>query len=309
MQSGLGLVAVGFARRTRKHLKNLAVRPRRASTHGRARLAPLAMMVRRPPFLVVTLRAGRRTKCVVIDIKGTQMPPSKPITNTAYRADPVVHLVHANRSLSDDLSPVVQSVGLGFLAYTSPGEFIAAQIISPHGCLLLDVNFPELNDPAFEAALLAAAATLPVILVMQQVGITCSIRRLKSAAVDFLLEPFERDEFVESVTLACEEDFRGLESRCELARLQARYASLTNREKQVLAFVCEGLMNKQAAAILNLSVITVKVHRATMMRKMRCRRLVDLIRLADALHIGNESRVRQSHPDRPGMALEVSTTA
>jgi FixJ family two-component response regulator len=202
-----------------------------------------------------------------------------------HEGDPFVHIVSGDETLRVGLVNVIRDAGMGAVTFESTDAFLSYSSSARRGCLVLDTESLELSDSTAYATLIAAAATMPLVLIVRQTGIPASVRALKALAVDFLVTPIENHALVESVALACQKDSRRSESESRLAAMKIRYASLTARQKQVLALVTEGLMNKQVAARLGLTVITVKVHRATMMKKMRCRRLVELVRAADTLTV------------------------
>ena len=200
-----------------------------------------------------------------------------------HECDPFVHIVSSDETLRVSFDSAIRDAGMGAVTFESADKFLSSSPSARRGCLVLDTESLELSDAAAYAALIAAATTMPLVLIVRQTGIPASVRALKALAVDFLITPVEDHALVESVALACQKDSRRSESEIRLAAMRIRYASLTLRQKQVLELVTEGLMNKQVAARLGLTVITVKVHRATMMKKMRCRRLVELVRAADTL--------------------------
>jgi FixJ family two-component response regulator len=212
---------------------------------------------------------------------------TRPADNPKHGCNTWVRIVCADESLRVTLADAIRDAGLMAIVFESADAFLSSPTAG-RGCLLLDINSLEVNDRAAQAALLAAAATMPLVLIVRPGGVPAPARALKAMAVDFLLVPGEDHALVESVTLACRQDLSRSESELRLAAMRARYESLTAREKQVLALVTEGLMNKQVAARLGLQVITVKVHRATMMRKMCCRRLVELVRAADTLEVESQ---------------------
>jgi FixJ family two-component response regulator len=202
-----------------------------------------------------------------------------------YESNPFVHVVSGDETLRSSLVNAIRDAGMGAVTFESANTFLSSSSSARRGCLVLDTESLELGDSAAYTTLIAAAATIPLVLIVRQTGIPASVRALKALAVDFLVTPVEDHALVESVALACQKDSRRSESELRLAAMRIRYASLTERQKQVLALVTEGLMNKQVAARLGLTVITVKVHRATMMKKMHCRRLVELVRAADTLTV------------------------
>jgi FixJ family two-component response regulator len=218
-----------------------------------------------------------------------------------HERDPFVHIVSGDETLRVGLVNAIRDAGMGSVTFESTDAFLSYSSSSARrGCLVLDTESLELTDGAAYATLIAAAATIPLVLIVRQTGVPASARALKALAVDFLVTPVEDHALVESVAFACQKDSRRSEADLRLAAIKIRYASLTVRQKQVLALVTEGLMNKQVAARLGLTVITVKVHRATMMKKMRCRRLVELVRAADTLTVETQlpqtMRVRALSP-------------
>jgi FixJ family two-component response regulator len=206
-------------------------------------------------------------------------------TGVATQKNLMVRIVSADESFRTGVGNAVRDAGLTVTMFESAGAFLVSLPSGKRGCLLLDTDSVELKDEAACAMLIAAAATMPLVLIVREAGIPASIRVLKAMAVDVLLSPVKAHALAESGAPASQQDTHRSESDLRLAAMRTRYAGLTMREKQVLALVTEGLMNKQVAAMLGLQVITVKVHRATMMRKMRCRRLVELVRAADTLEI------------------------
>jgi FixJ family two-component response regulator len=209
-------------------------------------------------------------------------------------AEPFVHIVSGDESLRFNLVNAIREAGLGAVTFESADMFLSSSPFARRGCLVLDICSLELSACAY-ATLIAAASAMPLVLIVRQTGIPSSVRALKALAVDFLMTPVEDGALVESVALACQQDSRRSECELRLAAVRIRYATLTVRQKQVLALVTEGFMNKQVAAKLGLTVITVKVHRAMMMRKMRCRRLVELVRAADTLTIEDQSPQTMRH--------------
>ena len=211
-----------------------------------------------------------------------------------HEACPFVHIVSGDETLRIGLVNTIRDAGLGAVTFESAETFLASSPAARRGCLLLDTHLLA-SDSAAYATLIAGAAMMPLVLIVRQTGIPSSVRALKALAVDFLITPLEDHALVESVALAFQQDALRSERAARLAAVRIRYSTLTVRQKQVLALVIEGLMNKQVAATLGLTVITVKVHRAMMMRKMRCRRLVELVRAADTLTIEDQSLQTMRH--------------
>ena len=221
-----------------------------------------------------------------------------------HDSDPFVRIVSGDEMLRVSLGNAIRNAGLAAVTFESAETFLASPS-TRRGCLLLD-TYLLASDSAAYATLIATAATMPVVLIVRQTGMPSSVRALKALAVDFLITPVEDHTLVESVALAFQQDARRSECELRLAAVKFRYATLTLRQKQVLALVSEGFMNKQVAAKLGLTVITVKVHRAMMMRKMRCRRLVELVRAADTLPIEGQSPQTMRHRIRSSPSADDS---
>ena len=152
----------------------------------------------------------------------------------------------------------------------------------------MDVRFPEMNGLDFQDNLLEADVQMPVIIMSGHADVASTIRGMKSGAADFLIKPFDDTQLLSAVVAAFEVERLGWEARTSVENARLHYALLTNREREVLAAVAAGLMNKQIAAKLGLSEVTVKIHRGTMMRKMGVSTLADLVRVAVVLEIGRD---------------------
>jgi len=196
-----------------------------------------------------------------------------------------VFVVDDDEGVRAGLGRLLRSCDFEVNTFSSPAEFLKARVDSDRGCLLLDIRFPDMNGLDFQARLLESDIFMPVIIMTGYADVPSSIRGLKSGATDFLLKPFDDDELIAAVTSALETEHVHSVARASIIDAGRRYALLTNREKEVLAAVTVGLMNKQIAAQLKLSVITVKIHRGTMMRKMGAKTVPDLVRTAVTLNL------------------------
>lgn len=195
------------------------------------------------------------------------------------------HIIDDDPSMRSALTNLVESAGLAARAYGSVGEFLDAQ--DPQGdaagCLLLDVQLPGLNGLDFQARMAEHGLRLPVILMTGHGSIPMSVRGMKAGAVDFLTKPFASNEMLEAIGRALEVDrTRRAEAADDMHVLQ-RYETLSKREREVMALVTAGKMNKQVAGDLGISQVTVKFHRGAVMRKMGVRSLADLVRLSEQL--------------------------
>jgi FixJ family two-component response regulator len=152
-------------------------------------------------------------------------------------------------------------------------------------CLVLDVRLPGLSGLDFQAELARANIHIPIIFMTGHGDIPMTVRAMKGGAVDFLTKPFRDQDMLDAVTVAIERDRKRREAERVVARLQAVFETLTGRERDVMALVASGLMNKQVAGELGLAEITVKIYRGQIMKKMGARSLADLVRMAEALGI------------------------
>jgi FixJ family two-component response regulator len=186
-------------------------------------------------------------------------------------------------AMRSSLEDLISSVGLKACPFASPVEFLKAARPDVPSCLVLDVRLPGMSGLAFQQELAKAAITLPVIFITGHGDIPMSVRAMKAGAIEFLTKPFHDQELLDAIHAALERDRARRRESAVLTELCARYDTLTGREREVMRFVVAGRANKQIAAELALSEVTVKVHRGQVMRKMRARSLPELVRMADQL--------------------------
>jgi FixJ family two-component response regulator len=197
---------------------------------------------------------------------------------------PVVHIVDDDADLGDGLSSVLRSVGLNAKTYRSTEEFLRADDLDAPGCIVLDIRLPGTNGLDFQERLVGLGVRLPVILMTGHGDIPMSVRAMKAGAVDFLPKPFRDQDMIDAVTAAINRNRTQRASEGQAIAIVDRYATLSPREREVMALVTAGKMNKQIAGELGLSEVTVKIHRGAAMRKMAARSLADLVRMADTLN-------------------------
>jgi FixJ family two-component response regulator len=198
---------------------------------------------------------------------------------------PLVHVVDDDASLRDALESLFRSVGIEVTTYGSAREFLDAKRPDRPGCLVLDIRLPGTSGLDFQSQLAELGIGLPVVLMTGHGDIPMSVRGMKAGAVDFLAKPFRDQDMLDAVMTAIDRDRHGREASAKHEALRMRFATLSPREQQVMALVTAGRLNKQVAGDLELSEITVKIHRGSAMRKMGARTLPDLVRMAEALQI------------------------
>jgi len=206
------------------------------------------------------------------------------------RERPVVFVVDDDSSMRDALEDLIRSVGLEVQLFGSPQEFLQAQLPDAPGCLVLDVRLPGQSGLDFQRGLAGAGIELPVVFITGHGDIPMSVRAMKAGAVEFLTKPVDEQELLDAINAAIERDRTRRGELALQSELRRRYARLSEREREIMTLVVGGRANKQIAGDLQLSVMTVKVHRTHLMRKMRAKSLLELARMADRLGIPIASR-------------------
>jgi FixJ family two-component response regulator len=198
---------------------------------------------------------------------------------------PIVFVVDDDASVRGAVENLLRSVGLRVETFGSTREFLQSKRPDAPGCIVLDVRMPEQSGLEFQRTMTAASIHLPIIFLSSYGDIPMTVRAMKSGAVEFLTKPLREQELLDAIQLGIKHDRARRQEAIAKAELQERLDSLTTRERDVLAVVVTGRLNKQIAAQLDLSETTVKVHRRQIMRKMRARSLVDLARMTDTLGV------------------------
>jgi FixJ family two-component response regulator len=197
----------------------------------------------------------------------------------------VVFVVDDDPSMRRSLEGLLRSVGHDVRLFSSAPEFMQTVRKDVPGCLVLDVRLPGMSGLAFQQELTKAGVALPIIFVTGHGDVPMTVRAMKAGAVEFLTKPFDDQALLDAVHSALERDRLRRRDHASLATLQALYDGLTERERQVMGHVVTGRVNKRIAAELGLSVVTVKVHRGQVMRKMQAKSVAELVRMADRLGV------------------------
>jgi FixJ family two-component response regulator len=202
--------------------------------------------------------------------------------------EPCIYVVDDDQSVRDALSSLFRSVGYHVQLYGATQEFMQAKRGEGNSCLVLDIRLPGASGLDLQAHLNRAQIPIPVIFMTGHGDIPMSVRAMKAGAIDFLAKPFRDQDMLDAVANALEADRKRRESDSSMAAIRAAFETLTSREREIMVFVTAGLMNKQVAGNLGLSEITVKIHRASVMKKMGCQSLADLVRMASLLGLDSQ---------------------
>ena len=194
-----------------------------------------------------------------------------------------VFIIDDDAAVRASIADLLESAGLESETFGTPEEFLRRPRADGPSCIVLDLRLPGMDGLAVQRALADASITTPIIFVTAFADIRTSVRAMKSGAVEFLTKPFDDQELLHAIYRGLERDQAVREQQDELSTLRIRYATLTPRERQVMALVVSGRLNKQIAADLGRSEITVKIHRHRVMRKMQAESLAELVRLAARL--------------------------
>jgi FixJ family two-component response regulator len=199
------------------------------------------------------------------------------------RRTPIVFIVDDDVSVRESLEPLVHSAGWQPETFPSAAAFLARPRADVPNCLVLDVSLPDLNGLELQERIADNRLDMPIIFITGYGNVPMTVRAMKAGAVEFLTKPFSDNALLSAITAALERSRVELWHEAELREIRDRYESLTQRERQVMALVVSGMLNKQVGGELHISEITVKAHRGAMMRKMKADSLANLVKIAARL--------------------------
>ena len=203
---------------------------------------------------------------------------------------PNVIIVDDDELVRDALAGLLRSIGLQTKQFPSVPEFLKWKLPDRPSCLVLDVRLPGLSGLDFQSELNKTNAQIPIVFMTGHGDIPMSVRAMKGGAVDFLSKPFRDQDMLDAVQTALENDRKRRQSANGRVQLKTVFDALTSREQEIMGFVAAGLMNKQIAAEIGVSEVTVKFHRGNMMRKMGAKSVAELVRMADTLGVHRSAR-------------------
>jgi FixJ family two-component response regulator len=214
--------------------------------------------------------------------------------NNKHQLRSVIYVVDDDASVRNSLSSLFRSVDLSVESFSAPADFLKHNLADVPSCMILDVRMPGLNGLDFQANLIEVGIRIPIVFLTGRGDIQMSVRAMKSGAIDFLTKPYREQDILDAVTTAIEWDRKRREARRLTSGIRACFDTLSPREKEAMSLLASGLMNKQVAEKMGLAEITVKIHRGSIMRKMRAKSFAELVKMSEALGVSESIWVAQT---------------
>jgi RNA polymerase sigma factor (sigma-70 family) len=196
---------------------------------------------------------------------------------------PAIFVIDDDASVRDAVSNLLESVGLQVQVFKSTEAFQNASLPDAPSCLVLDIKLPGMNGLEFQEALEKAGVKIPIIFITAHGDVPMTSRAMKAGAIEFLMKPFQKEDLLAAIQQGLDRDRAWREEQAEISVLQSRFEELTSREREVMELVVAGLTNKEVAAKLGITEVTVKMHRGQVTRKMKADSLPSLVRMAEKL--------------------------
>jgi FixJ family two-component response regulator len=203
------------------------------------------------------------------------------------RDTPIVFVVDDDISVRESLEPMIRFAGWQPQIFASAQEFLSRPRVFVPSCLVLDVTLPDLNGLDLQKQIAADRIDMPIIFITAHGDVPMTVRAMKAGAMEFLTKPYGDEVLLGAIQQAIERSHAALRREAQMRSIRDSYASLSRRERQVMALVVRGRLNKQVGAELGISEITVKAHRGNVMRKMKADSLADLVNMAARLHLAS----------------------
>jgi FixJ family two-component response regulator len=201
-----------------------------------------------------------------------------------------VYIVDDDQGVCHALSSLFRSAGLAARTFGSAREFLDARLSDAPGCMVLDIRLPGLSGLDLQQELTDRGFQIPIIFITGHADVPMTVQAMKAGAIEFLTKPFSDQDLLNAVQSALDRDRAARQDLAHVANLRARYETLTPREREVMLLVVTGMLNKQIAAELGASEVTVKLHRGRVMHKMGAESVADLVRMADRLGPRDKTR-------------------